>query len=253
MTLRLYPMTCGWLTAPLGLLLEGESGEIRIPVPCYLIDHPKGKVLFDSGLNAAVLDDANGHLGYLTRYFQPDLDEQDLVARQLETLDLGAHDIDCLVTSHLHFDHAGGHSQFPNTPTIIQRREWEAGVDDDLIAANGYLAADYSLGQDVIQVDGEHDVFGDGAIVCVPTFGHTPGHQSLRVRLESGVVILAADACYFRHSLEALRLPKAGHDRDAMLETLLRLRELQARGVRIFYGHDPDFWKELTRVTAPIT
>ena len=57
MTLRLYPMTCGWLTAPLGLLLEGESGEIRIPVPCYLIDHPKGKVLFDSGLNAAVLDD----------------------------------------------------------------------------------------------------------------------------------------------------------------------------------------------------
>ena len=252
MTLRLYAMTCGWLTAPLGLLLEGESGDIRIPVPCYLIEHPQGKLLFDSGLNTRVLSDAEGHLGHLIRYFRPDLGERDLVSRRLDALDVDVRDIDYLVTSHLHFDHAGGHGQFPDAPTIVQRREWEAAADADPIAANGYIASDYALGQDVIQVDGEHDVFGDGAVVCVPTFGHTPGHQSLRVRLDSGEVILAADACYFRHSLEQLHLPKTGHDRDAMRAALVFLRRLESRGVRVFYGHDPEFWASLPQAPAPI-
>ena len=253
MSLRLYAMTCGWLTAPLGLLLAGETGEIRIPVPCYLIDHPKGRLLFDSGLNAAVLDDADAHLGYLTKYFQPDLAAEDLVASRLEALDVDVRDIDYLVTSHLHFDHAGGHGQFPTAPTIIQRREWEAGGDPDLIPKNGYVPADYALGQDIIQVDGEYDVFGDGSVVCIPTYGHTPGHQSLRVRLETGDVILAADACYFRRSLEGLHLPKTGHDRVAMEESLKLLRTLEGRGARIFYGHDPEFWRDLPQAPTAIT
>ena len=253
MTLRLHAMTCGWLTAPLGLLLDGEQGDIRIPVPCYLIDHPKGKLLFDSGLNSRVLEDAEAHLGYLLRYFQPDLSVDDLVANRLELLDIDVRDIDYLVTSHLHFDHAGGHAQFPDTPTIVQRREWEAGADPDLIPKNGYVPDDYALGQDVILVDGEHDVFGDGSVVCIPTYGHTPGHQSLRVRLESGDVVLAADACYFRRSLETLHLPKSGHDRDAMLAALTLLRSLAQRGARIFYGHDPEFWEALPQAPAAIT
>ena len=88
MSVRLYAMTCGWLTAPLGLLLDGEKGDIRIPVPSYLIDHPKGKLLFDSGLNPRVLENAEAHLGYLIRYFQPHLGTDDLVAKRLETLDI---------------------------------------------------------------------------------------------------------------------------------------------------------------------
>ena len=253
MTLRLYAMTCGWLTAPLGLLLEGEHGDIRIPVPCYLIDHPKGKLLFDSGLNPRVLEDADAHLGYLTRYFQPDLGAEDLVARRLEALDLDVRDIDYLVTSHLHFDHADGHVQFPATPTIVQRREWAAGSDPDLIPKNGYVPADYALGQDVILVDGEHDVFGDGSVVCIPTFGDTPGHQSLRVRLDHGDVILAADACYFRRSLETLHLPKTGHDRHAMREALVLLQSWEERGARVFYGHDPEFWQTLPQAPLAIS
>ena len=252
MTLRLYALSCGWLSAPLGLLLEGESGAIRIPVPCYLVEHPRGRLLFDSGLNARLLSDAVGHLGRLIRYFRPELEEGDLVSRRLQALDLDVRDVDYLVTSHLHFDHAGGHDQFPDTPILVQRREWQAAADADLIAANGYVAADYALGQDVIQLDGEHDVFGDGAVVCVPTFGHTPGHQSLRLRLEGGDVVLAADACYFRRSLEALHLPKVGHDRAAMRDSLVRLRELQRRGARILYGHDPEHWASLPKAPAPV-
>lgn len=199
-----------------------------------------------------MLEDAEAHLGYLIRYFQPHLGTDDLVAKRLETLDIDVRDIDYLVTSHLHFDHAGGHAQFPNTPTIVQRREWEAGSDPDLIPKNGYLPDDYALGQDVILIDGEHDVFGDGSVVCIPTFGHTPGHQSLRVRLASGDVILAADACYFRRSLEALHLPKTGHDHVAMHDSLALLKAMAKRGTRIFYGHDPEFWQALPHAPVAI-
>ncbi len=100
------------------------------------------------------------------------------------------------------------------------------------------------LGQDVIQIDGEHDLFGDGSVVCVPTFGHTPGHQSLMVRLAEGSVVLTADACYFRSTLEDLRLPLIVHDKEAMRASLHRLRALRAKGARLFFGHDPDFWQE---------
>ena len=73
------------------------------------------------------------------------------------------------------------------------------------------------------------------------------------IPIKSGDVILAADACYFRRSLETLHLPKSGHDRDAILEALTLLRSLAQRGARIFYGHDPEFWEALPQAPAAIT
>ena len=141
----------------------------------------------------------------------------------------------------------------PGMPERPQRREWEAAHEPDLIAAVGYKPVDYDLGHDLLQVDGEHDVFGDGTLTCIPTYGHTPGHQSLRVALPEGEVILTGDACYLRETLEELRLPPAAvHDRAAMLESLKRLRALQSRGARIFYGHDPEFWQKVPQAPARI-
>ena len=93
-------------------------------------------------------------------------------------------------------------------------------------------------------MDGEHDVFGDGAVVCLPTYGHTPGHQSLRVQTETGgEFVLCGDACYLRDSLVRMHLPGVIADKEAALAVFHRLREMQARGATIMYGHDPDFWK----------
>src|SRR5437879_1207432 len=106
----------------------------------------------------------------------------------LPALDVDAARIHHLVTSHLHFDHVGGNASLPNARIVIQRREWEAGRDADRIAASGYNPADYDTGQEILAIDGEHDLLGDGAVTCMPTYGHTPGHQSLRVRLADGEV-----------------------------------------------------------------
>jgi glyoxylase-like metal-dependent hydrolase (beta-lactamase superfamily II) len=139
------------------------------------------------------------------------------------------------------FWHVGGNALIPNATVIVQRREWQAGMDPDIAAQRGFNPQDFDLGHKVVQVDGEHDVFGDGSVTCLPTYGHTPGHQSLKLRLAGGEVVLAADSCYFCRTLRARRLPKNVHDRDAMHASLDRLARLEASGARIFFGHDGEW------------
>jgi glyoxylase-like metal-dependent hydrolase (beta-lactamase superfamily II) len=250
---RLFAFTCGWLTGPLGGFLEGERGRLRVPVPCYLVEHPNGRVLFDSGLHPGTQSDPGRRLGALARVFEVEFRAGEEVAARLATLGVDAGRVDFLVNSHLHFDHAGGNAQLPNARLVVQRREWEAGHAAEGIAANHYDPKDYDLGHDRLPVDGEHDLFGDGRVVCLPTWGHTPGHQALRVRLGSGDVVLAADACYLRRTLEDLHLPAVVFDREAMRESLLRLRRWQAAGARIFFGHDPGFWAEVPQAPRAIS
>jgi glyoxylase-like metal-dependent hydrolase (beta-lactamase superfamily II) len=86
--------------------------------------------------------------------------------------------------------------------------------------------------------------------VCLPTHGHTPGHQSLKLRLAGGDVVLAADSCYFCRTLRERRLPRFAYDKEAMLVALDRLAALEAGGARIFFGHDPDFWQSVPQAPA---
>jgi glyoxylase-like metal-dependent hydrolase (beta-lactamase superfamily II) len=122
-----------------------------------------------------------------------------------------------------------------------------------MAAARGFNRRDYDLGHKIKLVDGEHDLFGDGSVMLLPTHGHTPGHQSLKVRLATGDVVLAADACYFCRTLRERRLPAAVYDREQMLQSLDRLARLESAGARIFFGHDPEFWKTVPQAPAPIT
>src|SRR5215831_9232179 len=253
---RLYAMTCGWLTGATGGFLAGEPGRLRVPVPSFLIEHPRGLVLFDSGLHPDAGTDPQGRLGAAAPFFTVELGPTEDVAGRLAAVDVDAGRVAFLVNSHLHFDHTGGNARIPNARLVVQRREWEAGHDPDGIAANYYDPRDYDTGHDVTLVDGEHDLFGDGRIVCLPTHGHTPGHQSLKLRLDpdqgGGEIVLAADACYFCRSLRERRLPPGAFDREGMLRTYDRLAALEAGGARLFYGHDPEFWTSVPQAPAAI-
>lgn len=240
--MRLFALTCGWLTGPTANFLAGESGRLRVPIPCYLIDHPRGTVLFDSGMHPDAGVDATARLGLAAKIFQVELGPSEDVHGRLAALGVDGARVQYLVNSHLHFDHTGGNARVPNARIVVQRAEWAAGHDPEGIRANYYDPKDYDTGHDTLLIDGEHDLFGDGSVVCVPTPGHTPGHQSLRVRLPGGDVVLAADSCYLRRTLETLHLPTVLHDRELALATLRRLRAWREAGARIFYGHDPEFW-----------
>jgi glyoxylase-like metal-dependent hydrolase (beta-lactamase superfamily II) len=253
MSVALYAFTCGELEGEFGRVMEGGEGRIAMPVPVFLIEHPKGRVLFDTGLHPDCQHDPVGRLGdrmagLYTIRFHPGEE----ISARLEAIDRDPARIDLIVNSHLHFDHVGGNVLVPNATMIVQRREWEARLDPDIAVPHGYDARDYEVGHKLRLIDGEHDVFGDGAVVCMPSYGHTPGHQSLRVRLDSGDTVLAADACYFCRTLRERRLPRYVFDRDAMMESLDRLQALKDRGARIFFGHDPEFWRTVPQAPAAI-
>ncbi len=127
-------------------------------------------------------------------------------------------------------------------------------ADPDLARRCGFNRDDFDLGHEVVLADGEHDLFGDGRVVCIPTHGHTPGHQSLRLRLDGGEVVLAGDACYLRRSLDELRLPLENvvFDAEAMRASMLRLRALRDAGAAIFYGHDPEFWRTIPQAPKEV-
>jgi glyoxylase-like metal-dependent hydrolase (beta-lactamase superfamily II) len=249
---KVHALTCGWIRSALGNFIAGARGSIRVPVPAFLIDHPRGKVLFDSGLHVDTQSDARGRLGFIADHYTVEFAAGEEVSARLEHAGVAPGEIRWLVQSHLHFDHCGGNALIPNATLVVQRREWEAGADADFRMRMTYDARDYDLGHDVRLVDGEHDLFGDGSVVCVPTHGHTPGHQSLLVRTGGGEIVLTADACYLRRTLEELALPPAAFDRDAMLESLATLGRLRDRGARLVFGHDPEDWKTLPQSPIPI-
>jgi glyoxylase-like metal-dependent hydrolase (beta-lactamase superfamily II) len=141
--------------------------------------------------------------------------------------------------THLHFDHAGGLDLLPEAvPVYLQRREWEAAGDAEAIARNFFLPRDYQgIADQVVEVDGDHDLLGDGSVELLLTPGHTPGHQSVRVGER---FIVGGDVTHFASGLDDHRLPLFGDDLDAQLASAERLRALRDAGAEVRPGHDPD-------------
>lgn len=240
MALKVYGFTCGWITAQMEAFVEGASGTITAPVPAYLIEHPRGRVVFDSGLPAGVGTDPIASLGKrIASIYIFDLEPLHLVDKRLEALDADPGKIDYVINSHLHFDHCGANERIPNARIVVQKREADAAraAPDARFSPKAKIE-----GRDLLEIDGEHDLFGDGSVVLLPTYGHTAGHQSLKLACDDGVTILAGDCCYFHRTLRDMKLPAWGHDRDAQRQAIARLRALEESGARIIAGHDPDQW-----------
>ena len=254
MSLQVFAFTCGWVTGDFGRLMEGGEGDITLPVPVFLIEHAKGRALFDTGLHPDCQHDPAGRLGErLAGLFRIGFRPGEEIAGRLMALGRDPEKIDLVINSHFHFDHCGGNAQIPNATMVVQRREWDAGMDPDRAAKSGFNPRDFDLGHKLRLVDGEHDVFGDSSVVVLPTHGHTPGHQSLKLRLPGGDIVLAADACYFCRTLRERRLPRFVYDREAMHASLDRLAALEKGGARIFFGHDPEFWQTVPQAPQALT
>jgi N-acyl homoserine lactone hydrolase len=242
MSLRLFGCVCGQFHSPADGMGMSGGGRVAVPIPFYVIERPEGVALFDCGLHADV---GNADDEYRQKLLAQDLDvtfrPDETVASHLERLDIDPGRVRWVVLSHLHFDHAGGLHQVPNATLVVQRREWEAGFSRELGPRYFLFRRWYNLGHPVQQIDGEHDLFGDGSVTCIPSYGHTPGHQSLRVRSEQGDHILVGDACYNCEVVGSRSFPDYS-DHAAMngaLDGLLARREAETV---MIYGHDPDQW-----------
>jgi N-acyl homoserine lactone hydrolase len=149
------------------VLVEGE----RWPGYLHVVDHPDGRVLVDTGLI-----DSNPELDeHWSPRFDPDRIPRDVV---------------CVINTHLHFDHCGGNRLFAGTPIYVQRREREAARAEDYTIPEW---VDFE-GADYVELDGEEELLP--GVRVVPTPGHTPGHQSVLVETEDGLVVVAGDVAY---------------------------------------------------------
>jgi N-acyl homoserine lactone hydrolase len=234
--MKVEMLNVGWMTASAAIWRQGEDPEksIRFPVPAYLVETDSERILIDTGLHPGICGDAAAFYdgAETLRLFSFELDQP--IDEQVDPTTITK-----IILTHLHWDHAGGLSLLPSgIPVVVQRREWEAGKDADAIKRNFFFPRDYADDErDLILVDGDHDLLGDGSIELLLTPGHTPGHQS--VRIGEGL-ILGADVTYFASSLDDHRFPAFADDHAAQRESAERLRALRDRGARVIPGHDPD-------------
>ena len=232
---------------PLGKLravLTPRSRWLRLPFPAYLVEHPTaGKLLLDTGMHASVAKNAFKSLGLLAIIVvKREMDETDAVPAQVQARGVDPGEIGTVVMTHLHYDHASGAIQFPNARLLVERREWKA--------ANGFLSfrhgytkkqLDPDLDWRAIDVADEVDLFGDGSIRAFHTPGHTSGHLSFLLRLESGAhLFLTADAALAKRTLDERLLPLVLEDDDEYWTSLDRVIALAGSADHVITGHDPE-------------
>lgn len=242
----LQALCCGRLTFDRSQFFPDEAPGVQttIPVPSFLIVHPKGRLLFDTGIECNAASDPAGLLGErIARIYRLTGSPSENVIAQLALHGLAPEDITHVVTSHLHFDHCGCNKLFPRARVLVQRVEMDAARAPD----SRYDRRLWDQPLDYQLVDGEHDVFGDGTVVLVPTPGHTAGHQSLVVQVSRDRrYVLTADACYSKEHMDRQVLPSVVWNAATMLESMAKLRRLGGQaGTRVLYGHDPAQWVEV--------
>lgn len=237
--LELYVLDCGRIqfdsVAVFGLQ-EKETDVRELAVPCYLIEHPKGRLLWNAGLPSS-LAEAEGwqELGSARARLDRSL------AEQLADLSLGMDDLDYVSFSHLHFDHVGAANEIAGATVIMQRAEHEAAFADS-VTVPGFDPASYQglADEEFMIIEGDHDVFGDGSVRILSTPGHTPGHQSLLVDLaETGPIVLSGDLWHFKVSREQRRVPTFNIDPEATLASMDKVEALvEEKGAELWIEHE---------------
>lgn len=248
---KLYVFTSGSLGGfPKAALQMGGEGNIDwAPVSFYVLKHPKGNVIFDTGNNDKTIDNAEGWWGPLAKGFGIKMTKDDAIPAQLGKIGLKTSDIKYVVVGHLHLDHGGNIGQFPNATLIVQDDELKAAQSPDPGFSVYYIPGDFAdvKNMNVVRLNGDMDLFGDGSFRIVSARGHTQGSQFAVVKLpKTGSVILTSDVVYFKESLEKNLLPPVPgitHPIDAY-KSYAKIRLIRdAENAKVFYGHDPEVFK----------
>jgi N-acyl homoserine lactone hydrolase len=260
--MKLYVFSSGALTIGKHLLMDLAPQEtIKVPVGFFVVMHPKGNVLFDTGNNDKIITDPS-YWGPAFQRLSPVNTPDMAIDTQLAKIGLKPDDIKYVVVSHLHLDHGGNVAKFPSSTLVVQKDEIRTAFWPEPGMARGYIPGDVApLRSDVgeampnkykmIQLHGDMDIFGDNSVVVKRWVGHTPGSQMMVVRLpKTGTIILTGDNAYFRENVEKNILPNVvlAYDPPGILRAYEWIRLLQATEKADFFSaHDPDAFKALKK------
>ncbi|WP_271672280.1 N-acyl homoserine lactonase family protein [Bradyrhizobium sp. CCBAU 51627] len=230
---KLYILNCG----------EGVAGDISRWSPgvnegksmdfvdtCYLIKHGQSWFLWDTGIPDAVAAMPNGLVPAdpkAVTWRRPKT-----LAAQLEQIGVKPADVKAMGVSHTHPDHIGNVELFPQATLYVQKAEY------DWPGANNQPR--FKLSHPVELLAGDRDVFGDGSITILSTPGHTPGHQSLMVRLpKTGVVVLSGDAAHFRDNYDNRRVPTMNVSKEQSVASMQKIADIVSKEkAQLWINHD---------------
>jgi len=249
--IRIYTLDCGSVDfTDIGLFSSGEyAGRAqKMAVPCFLIRHPDGDMVWDAGIPDAInqMPDGLEILGGLAIARVPVT-----MKSQFEQLGLSTKDVEYLALSHAHFDHTGNVDQFSDSTLLIYKSEHDfmfgAGVEAGVVDA-GLVEPLRSVKTNII--DGEHDVFGDGKVIIIPTPGHSPGHSVLLVKLKNkGSVMFSGDLFHLAESRERKIVPMINPDREQTLASMdVFNARVEKEGAKVIIQHDLSEYEALPKI-----
>jgi glyoxylase-like metal-dependent hydrolase (beta-lactamase superfamily II) len=231
---RIYILNCG----------EGVAGDLSRWTPglnegkkmdfvdnCYLIKHTQGWMLWDTGVMDAIAGMPNGLAPAdpkAVHWKRPKT-----LTAQLAELGLSPSNITYVGISHSHADHSGNSPLFTQSTLLVQKAEYEW-------APPAGQPPRFKPELPVRKLEGDFDVFGDGSVRIISTPGHTPGHQSLLVKLpKTGTVLLSGDAEHFKDNWDNRRVGTMNTSKEASVASMQRMADLMAsEKAQLWINHD---------------
>ena len=238
---RMYVLDCGRLIAKdqSRWTPDVNAGQPReFSNNCYLFRHERGTLLWETGVPDSVIEQKNGLTspnGAVVWFRDKTLEGQ------LESLTVKPQDVTYVAISHAHGDHIGNGKAFTKSKILMQKLE----VDSAMTMTPKPLNEDHH----VEMLSGDRDVFGDGSLTIISTPGHTPGHQSLLVKLpKTGALILTGDLVHFQYMWDNKVVPPFNFDTEQSLASIERVAKLLAEHkAQLWIGHDKDITAKIDR------
>ncbi len=238
---RLYVLDCGDIEVlDLAVFQPGLPRGVKkdLAVSCYLVVHPqKGILLYDTGVGDLYVDKGKTLIqGFANFSLKRKLFDQ------LQEIGIRPEMVNYIAMSHLHLDHTGNSALFPHALHLIQAEEYAAAFEspnDEQLVGDRQLVQ--SLRRNTTKkLTSDFDVFGDGSAILKRTPGHTPGHQSLLVKLEkSGFIFLSGDLVHYIDNWISGVVPGFNVDQEKSLRSISAIRRfLLFNDARLWIGHD---------------
>jgi N-acyl homoserine lactone hydrolase len=247
-TVRLYIFDCGLiqgLDPGLFNFKKEELAETRMVVPCYLVAHPKGTLMWDVGAipDTAFKDDR----GPVTQNLDPSFAGRAFfystrtLRSQLSEISYAPADITYLVLSHYHVDHIANSNEFASATWLVRQVERDAMFADKPPArVDPKNYSDLKSSKTVILTTDEFDVFGDGKVIIKSAPGHTPGHQVLVLKLaKTGNVMLAGDLYHYPEERKVNNVPTFEFSKEQTLASRAMIEDyVKKTNTQLWIEHD---------------
>jgi glyoxylase-like metal-dependent hydrolase (beta-lactamase superfamily II) len=246
-------------------LLTPRSRFTPVPIPAFLVEHPEaGPIMIDTGLPAAVAQEGSRALGRAAGFaYTIEMEPSWAATEQIRARGVDPIDVRHVVMTHLHYDHAGAVADFPQATFVVDAAEWGAARSGGFTRGYSGRLIDHPYDWREVDFDDARavssfasfartiDLFGDGSIRLLSTPGHTKGHMSVLLRLESGrELLLTADAAYARRTIEEDLTPVFVDDVHRYRRSLREIRRYseQTPDAEVICGHDAEAWPQVREI-----